>query len=412
MKTRIALLLACTAVLAAANEAALRRRAMAIHHRALTLDTHCDTPMMLMQPGWDIGRWHETGRRGSGRQDLPRMVAGGLDSSFFAVFVSQGPRTPEGNARARQEAERILDALDRMFAGQAQRCGRALAPADAYRLERRGKRAIFIGMENGYPLGNDPALVDHFYRRGVRYITLAHTADNDLCDSSTDRQDPEDRGLSELGRAVVERMNGVGMMVDVSHVSDRSFSDVLRVSRAPVIASHSSARALCPSPRNLSDEQLRALQVNGGVIQICILSDYIRESPPNPERDQAFAEFRRRIRERFGSWAGIQDPVEREKVNAEYEALDEKYPQQLATVKDAVDHIDHVVRLIGVDHVGIGTDFDGGGGLADCRDVTGMKNITLELVRRGYSEKDIVKIWGGNLMRVFRRVIEIGQRSR
>jgi membrane dipeptidase len=390
----------------AAPDDALVRKALLWHAQALTVDTHCDTPFKLLEKDWDIGRYHKTGERGSGCQDLPRMKAGGLDASFFAVFVGQGPRTPEGHARAKEKAIAILDAMDAMYEKYPDLCGAALTPGDARRLAKAGKRAIFIGMENGYPLGHDPALIDYFYKRGVRYVTLAHTADNDICDSSTDRKDPEDRGLSEWGRQVLRRLNELGVIVDVSHVSDRAFFDVLALSKAPVMATHSCARALSASPRNLSDEMLLALKQNGGVIQLCILNDYIKQPPANPEREQAFEAFRKRIDEAYGGWGNIKDPAEHDKVEAEYDALDARYPEPPVYVRDAVDHIDHIVKLIGIDHVGIGTDFDGGGGLADCRDVTELKNITIELARRGYGKEAIAKIWGENAMRVMQQVID------
>ncbi len=389
---------------------ALLRKALLWHERAFTVDTHCDTPFKLLEKGWDIGQYHKTGERGSGCQDLPRMKEGGLDASFFAVFVGQGPRTPEGHAKAREKAGAILDAMDAMVGKYPDLCGRALTPADARRLEKEGKRAIFIGMENGYPIGRDPALIDSFYRRGVRYVTLAHTADNDICDSSTDRRDPEDRGLSDWGKQVVARLNDLGVMIDVSHVSDRSFFDVLSLTRAPLIASHSCARALSDHPRNLSDDMLRALKKNGGVIQLCILDDYVKMPPANPQREQAFAELFKKVDEAYGGWGGIKDPAARDKLEAEYEAIQARFPQPPVYVKDAVDHIDHIVRLIGIDHVGIGTDFDGGGGLADCRDVTELKNITVELVRRGYSEEQVAKIWGGNAMRVMQQVLDLARK--
>lgn len=388
----------------------LVKKALLWHDQVLTVDTHCDTPFMLLEEGWDIGKYHATGRTGSGRQDFPRMKAGGLDASFFAVFVSQGARTDEGHARARDKAVAGLDAMDAMFAKYPDLCGLALTPRDARRLEKDGKRAIFIGMENGYPLGRDPALIDYFYGRGVRYVTLAHTADNDICDSSTDRKDPEDRGLSDWGKQVVRRMNELGVMVDVSHISDRSFFDVLALSRAPVMASHSCARALSASPRNLSDEMLLALKKNGGVIQLCILNDYIKQPPPNAERDQAYAAFRKNVDETYGGWGNIKDKVVRDQVEKEYDALEARYPSPPVYVRDAVDHIDYIVKLIGIDHVGIGTDFDGGGGLADCRDVTELKNITIELVRRGYDKKEIAKIWGENALRVMQRVIDLAKK--
>ncbi len=394
----------------ASGELSSDSQAQLWHERALTVDTHCDTPFKLLEKGWDIAQHHKTGERDSGCLDLPRMKEGGLDASFFAVFVGQGRRTPEGHARAREKAVAILDAMDAMYQKYPDLCGRALTPNDARRLEREGKRAIFIGMENGYSLGHDPALIDYFYRRGVRYVTLAHTADNDICDSSTDRKDPEDRGLSEWGRQVVRRLNELGVMIDVSHISDRSFFDVLALTRAPVMASHSCARAVSDSPRNLSDEMLLALKKNGGVIQLCILNDYIKQPPANPEREQAYAALQKKIDDVYGGWGNINDPAEHDKMEAEYDALESRYPLPPVYVKDAVDHIDHIVKLIGIDHVGIGTDFDGGGSLADCRDVTELKNITIELVRRGYGEQDIAKIWGGNAMRVMQQVIDLAKK--
>jgi len=388
------------------NEQKLEKKALRIHQRVLTVDTHCDTPFMLLEKDWDIGKYHQPGQPGSGCQDLLRMKEGGLDASFFAVFVGQGPRTDDGHAKAKDQAIAILDAMDAMFAKYPDLCGLALTPQDAKALEKQGKRAIFIGMENGYPLGHDIALLDYFYKRGVRYATLAHIGDNDICDSSTDRKDPEDRGLSDWGRQVVRRMNELGIMVDVSHISDRSFFEVMQLSGAPVLASHSCARALSNSPRNLSDEMLLALKKNGGVIQLCILNDYVKQPPPNADRDKAFNDFYKKIEETYGGWGGIKDKAVHDKVEKEHDALETLFPKPPVTVKDAVDHIDHIVRLIGIDHVGIGTDFDGGGGLADCNDVTQLKNITMELVRRGYSKKDIAKIWGGNAMRVMQQVID------
>ncbi|MCX6556732.1 MAG: dipeptidase [Candidatus Aminicenantes bacterium] len=386
-----------------ADDPKLLKKALRIHQRALTVDTHCDTPFKLLEKDWDIGQYHQPGEPNSGCQDLPRMKAGGLDATFFAVFVAQGPRIPEGHAKAKAIA--ILDAMDGMFKKYPDRCALALTAGDARRLEKEGKTAIFIGMENGYPLGHDIALLDYFYSRGVRYVTLAHTADNDICDSSTDRRDPEDHGLSDWGRQVLRRMNELGIMIDVSHISDRSFWDVLALTKAPVIASHSCARALSDSPRNLSDDMLLALKKNNGVIQLCILDDYVKQPPPDPARKKAFDEFMKK-EEALGGWSNITDQATKDALEKEYHDLGTRYPSPPVYVRDAVDHIDHIVRLIGIDHVGIGTDFDGGGGLADCSDVTQLKNFTIELVRRGYSEKDIAKIWGGNALRLLQQVID------
>ncbi|HUW91835.1 MAG TPA: membrane dipeptidase, partial [Bacteroidales bacterium] len=237
--------------------------------------------------------------------------------------------------------------------------------------------------------------VKQYYDLGARYITLCHSANNDICDSSTDPAGPEHQGLSPFGEEVVREMNRIGMMIDVSHISDQSFYDVLEITTAPVIASHSSCRALCESPRNLNDEMLLALKKNGGIIQICILSEYLKQPEPNPELDEKMKE----LREKWKAKGTELTEAQQEQRWSEFSALREKY-SKLATVADAVNHIQHVVDVIGVDYVGIGSDFDGGGGIEGCSDVSMMKNITKELIRRGYSNEDIAKIWGGNVMRV------------
>jgi len=330
------------------------------------------------------------------------MVEGGLDAEFFAAFTAQGPRTPEGNAKARGEILRTIDALHGMTREYPELIGLALTPDDAYRLKKSGKLAAYIGIENGYALGNDPGLVREYYAKGVRYITLVHIGDNDICDSSTDRNHPEDRGLSAFGWDVVRECNKVGMLIDVSHASDRSFAAILEASTAPVFASHSCCRALCDNPRNLSDDMLKALAAKGGVMQMCFLSAYIRKPSPNPDRDKALKAFE----EKYDRPGMRDDEESRRRLHEEYDAIREKYPTEKATVADLVDHIDHVVKVVGIDYVGIGTDFDGGGGITGCDDVSGMIHVTEELIRRGYSEPDIAKIWSGNFMRVFRKVLE------
>lgn len=380
-------------------------RAREIHERVLTVDTHCDTPSLMLRGGFDIGERHEPGEMRSGQVDLPRMKEGGLDAAFFAVYVRQGERTAEGYREARERASKLLDIIHKMGADYPQLVGLATTPEDAYRLEKEGRRAVFIGMENGYPIGRDLPLLKEYYRRGVRYLTLCHSRDNDICDSSTDSENPEDNGLSEFGEKVVLECNRLGIMVDVSHISDQSFFDVLKVSQAPVIASHSGVRAVCDHPRNLSDEMLRALASNGGVIQVCLVSSFLKKPKPNPQREKAMKE----LRDKYGAWDKIRDE-DWEKVRLEYRKINEMYPQEKATVKELVDHIDHVVRLIGIDHVGIGSDFDGGGGVKGCDDVSQIPEVTKELIRRGYSEEDIRKIWGQNIMRVMRQVIETAKK--
>ena len=387
------------------EQQSLAARARKIHDRVLTVDTHCDTAFRLLDGSWDISVRHEPGGRTSGQIDLPRMAEGGLDAEFFAVFVGQGERTEQGYAEAKKSAIQSLAAIRAMCDKYPSLVGLALTPDDAYRLEKAGLRAAFIGMENGYPVGKTLSNLEEYHKLGVRYVTLCHSGDNDICDSSTDEQDPEDRGLSEFGREVVAACNRLGVMVDVSHASDRSFADILKVSKAPVIASHSSCRAICASPRNLSDEMIRALAAREGVIQVCFLSDYVRTPKPNPEREKAFSE----LRAKYGARRDIKDEAVLKKAREEYEALNEKYPEEEATVSELVDHIEHVIGLVGIDYVGIGTDFDGGGGLDDCPDVSQMFRVTEELVRRGRTEQEIAQIWGGNIMRVFRRVIAVSR---
>ncbi len=374
-----------------------------LHREILTVDTHCDTAFSLLRTDWKIGDRHDPALRASGKIDLPRMKEGGLDAEFFAAFVGQGPLTPEAYAKAKDNALRAVEAVGQMTRDYPSLIGLAVDPAGARRLKAAGKLTAFIGMENGYPIGRDLSLIKFFYDKGVRYITLCHSADNDICDSSTDRRNPEDRGLSDFGRAVVAECNRLGMIVDISHASDKSFYDVLAASKAPIIASHSSCRAVCDNPRNLTDDQIRALARRGGVIQICFLGAYVKTPPVIPEREQAVKE----MEAKYGPLRDLKDEALRQKAMAEREAINQKYPQAQPTVQDLVDHIDHVKKLVGVDYVGIGTDFDGGGGVLGCNDVSGMIHVTEELLRRGYSDREIAKIWGGNFFRVFERVMAL-----
>lgn len=374
-----------------------------IHQQVLTLDTHVDTPMRMFGTDFDIGARHDTDK-GEGQVDLPRMKDGGLDAIFFAVFLSQRGREPEDNERAKQRALAMFEAVHSSIEANPGLAELALHPQDAARLESAGKRAVYLGIENGYAIGRDLSLLKTYYDLGARYITLCHSSNNDICDSSTDKGGSEHSGLSEFGEQVVEEMNRLGMMVDVSHASDATFYDVIRVSKAPIFASHSSSRAMCNHPRNLDDKMLMALAEKGGVIQLCMLGEYIKESQPNPARDKALDE----MRAEFGDYEDL-STEQRAAMREKWRAINKQYPRSTANVSDAVDHIDHIVEVVGIDHVGIGTDFDGGGGIRGCNDVSEMENVTLELVRRGYTEEQIGKIWGGNLMRVFRQVEQVSR---
>ncbi|MGH7453214.1 MAG: dipeptidase [bacterium] len=385
----------------------LSRKTAEIHAKVFTVDTHIDWPSnQLRNPDFVPRERHEPDKRGSGQWDLVRMKEGGLDAVFMSIYTSQGPRTDEGHTKAKEHALKLIELTKKMAADNPDLAEIALTPEDAYRIEKAGKRAIFMGMENGYPLGKDLSNVQMFYDLGVRYITITHTRNNELGDSSTDEK-KEWEGLSPLGEQVVKKMNRLGIMIDISHVHDDLFWDVIALTKAPVIASHSSARALCDHARNMNDEMLKAVKKNDGVVQVCLLGSYIKTMPQNPEREEALKPLQEKLR---AARRGELSDEEARKVREEFQAVNAKYPANRPTVQDAADHIDHMVKVMGVDHIGVGSDFDGGGGLIGIDDVSEMLNLTKELLKRGYSEKDIQKIWGGNLMRVFAEVIKVAQK--
>jgi len=374
----------------------LKEKALKIQNEIVTVDTHCDTPMQFTDKSFDIGEEHKAP---DSRVDLPRMKKGGLDAIFFAVFTSQGKRDEENDKKVYALANRILDSIYTEVDRNKDITGLAFTSDDVVKLKKQGKRAIYIGMENGYPVGTDISRVQYFYDRGVRYITLCHSTNNDICDSSTDKNGPEHNGLSDFGREVVKKMNELGMIIDVSHMSDKSFYDVIELSDAPVIASHSSVRAICDHPRNMTDDMIKKLAEKGGVIQICLLGNYIK----NADTTSMNYIKKKELKEKYNGYE-FKNDAERDSAWAEYRRINKQYPPVLPTIADAVDHIDHVVKLVGIDYVGIGSDFDGGGGLADCRDVSDYPKITEELLRRGYTEEEIAKIWGGNFLRVFKEI--------
>ncbi len=376
------------------------KRVVEIHNKALTVDTHVDTPMAIMNQSLDMAKRNASPQS---RVDFIRMQEGGLDAIFFAAFTGQSERTPENTEEAYRLAHQMIDSTYAACIKTPHLAHVATSAADASQLKAEGKRAIYLGMENGFPLGTDVRRVKEFYDRGVRYITLSHSKNNDICDSSTDAKGPEHNGLSKFGRKVVREMNRLGMMVDVSHISDKAFFDVIRLSKAPVIASHSSVRAIAGHHRNMTDEMIKALADNGGVIQICLLDDYVKDPDPTTEHYKKVQELRKIYNAEFEKMSEQEQQAFREL----WRETREKYPKTLPTVKDFVDHIDHVKNLVGIDYVGIGSDFDGGGGLEDCQDVSQFPNITRELLKRGYSEEEIIKVWGGNFFRVYREVEQL-----
>jgi membrane dipeptidase len=390
-------LLAGAVPLAAQDEAELRERARRIHAAVITIDTHDDIPFNFAA---DIDPC--TGSRM--QVDLPKMRQGGLDVAFFVVYVGQTPRTPENYARAQEQAMTKFNAIHRMATELCpDQIEIAFSADDVERIHRSGKLVAAIGIENGYVIGRDLSLLQKYHELGARYITLAHNGHNDIADSwqpSARSGDSgfEHNGLSPFGEQVVAEMNRLGIMVDVSHISKAAMLHATRLSRAPVIASHSSARTLAAIERNMDDEMMLALKQSGGVMQVVALSAFVRDVPA--ERQEALSALRTEFG--LGGERRLQSLSADERSAYERRAreIDERWPG--ATVRDFVDHIDYAVRLIGIDHVGISSDFDGGGGVAGWANAAETYNVTLELVRRGYSEDEIGKIWGGNTLRVWR----------
>ena len=378
-----------------------RALALEIHKRVLTVDTHADTPLRMIEPGFDMAERHDPNETGS-KVDYPRMKEGDLDAIFFAAFVAQDIRDDDGHSRAKALCLQMIDSIQASTDRNSDIVGLALNPQDAYDLEDQGKRAIYIGIENGYPIGNDIKNVELYYNKGVRYITLVHSSNNDIADSATDSNGPEHGGLSAFGEEVVKEMNRLGIMVDVSHGNDSLFYDTVKLSKAPIIASHSNARSVTDHQRNMTDDMLKLMAENGGVVQLTMLADYLRTAPPNVERDSAMTALRASMKP-----ISEMSDEERAELRKSFREINEKYPAPPATVVHVVDHIDHIVKVAGIDHVGIGCDFHGGGGIEGVFDASEVMNITIELVKRGYSEEEIEKIWGGNLIRVFKEVQKV-----
>jgi len=374
-------------------------RATEIHQRLLTIDTHDDIPPNFATDEVDPGA-------PGGRQvTLPQMRDGGLDAAFFIVYVGQTERTEENYAKAKEDALVKFAAIHRMtdtlYPAQIEL---AYSAADVTRIHESGKLVAAIGIENGYAIGKDVSLLERYHELGARYITLAHGGHNDIADSSTPRDHlddgPEEHGgISAFGEEVIAEMNRLGIMVDVSHISKNAMLDAARLSRAPVIASHSSTRALADHARNMDDEQLLALKANGGVMQTVAFDSYVKVPPPEKVAAQ------RQLREDLGlppRGFSTLTPEQREAFIQGLAEIDQRWPG--ATVSDFVDHIDYAVELIGIDHVGISSDFDGGGGVEGWDNAAETLNVTIELVRRGYTEDEITNMWSGNVLRVWREV--------
>ncbi len=410
-----------SALAAQTPDPSLVSRARSIHDRVITLDTHVD----ISPANFRAGQQNYKDRLNT-QVNVPKMQEGGLDAAFLIVYVGQSPSfSPEAYSRARTQALEKFDAIHRLTSEIApDKVALALTPDDVRRIAKEGKKAILIGVENGYPIGEDLSNVKAFAERGARYLSLAHNGHSQLSDSNTGERDGKYQwnGLSPLGEQVIAELNKWGVMVDISHPSKASMLRTIALSKAPIIASHSAVRAIANVSRNLDDEQLMALKKNGGVAQIVAFNSYVKVAPPDsPERISAM----NKLREEYGlppgggpgglgpGAAAQLDSTKRAAFMQRMQQLNTQFPAPArATVKDFVDHIDYAVKLIGIDHVGISSDFDGGGGVDGWSDASETFNVTLELVRRGYTEEQIGKIWSGNLLRVLGEVQTIGKRLR
>lgn len=375
------------------------KSAQAIHEQALILDSHIDIEFDLIAD--DMDPWSS----GKSLANLDTMEAGGMDGAFLIAFSPQGELTKTGIAKARAIAETRYKAIARLVEKHADRIELALSADDARRIHKTGKRFAFIGIENAFPLGNSVDDIPMWHERGVRYMGITHVGHNQFGDSSNPRYSKGDAkslhgGLSALGKELVTALNEVGIMVDVSHAGKATMLQAVALSKTPVIASHSGAAAVTNNVRNLDDEQIRALAKNGGVLQIVAYGPYLKSL--TPEQQAHKDEIRKEM--------GLEDDLAFLSMDEEQQDIFDAKMKQVnmlaapASVSDLIDHVDHVVKIVGVNHVGITSDFDGGGKIVGWMDASQTMNITKELVKRGYSQKDINKIWGGNLLRVLNEV--------
>ena len=394
-------------------------KAQEIHDRVLVLDTHVDINVSNFTN--DNNYTEDLGNQ----VNLPTMKAGGLDVAWFIVYTGQGPLTAEGYKKAYENAISKFDAIHRLTKEIApDKIGLAVNSSEARELHRIGKKVAMIGVENAYPLGLDISRVKEFYDRGARYMSLSHNGHSQFCDSNTGEKDSLwiDNGVSNLGKQVIEEMNKLGMMIDISHPSKQSIKDMISLSKAPIIASHSSARALCNHSRNLDDEQLEWMKSNGGVVQTVAFSSYVSTEKHSAHAAALSEKVTALAKERgleMKSWDEIRklEATERDRYMNTYRAMSEEAASMMSDedpkpvdVADYVDHIDYLVKKMGLDHVGISSDFDGGGGIYGWNDASETLNVTAELVKRGYTEAQIAQLWSGNLLRVLDRVEEVAKK--
>jgi membrane dipeptidase len=374
--------------------------ARALHMKLTCLDTHLDMPANLARPGWDVMKRHSYDTDLT-QVDYPRMIAGGLDGGFFAIYTPQGPVTEDGMNAMRDAAFLRAAEIREMVAAHPDRFELAFLAEDAKRINAEKKIFVYQSIENSGILGRDVTLLRSFHKLGVRLAGPIHFLNNQLGDSATDKR--EWGGLSPLGKEFVKEANDLGVVLDASHSSDDVFDQMLELSRAPIICSHSSCRAINNHPRNLDDARIKKLAAAGGTIQMN--SVYLIPAPPNPDRSKAEAAIGGKL-ENLGGMTPAQATATVREVAAQMKALDKKYPVPKATLDDYMKHILHALDLVGPDHVGIGADWDGGGGVVGLQDVSALPKITERLVKAGYTDAQLANFWGGNALRVLGKAHE------
>ena len=375
--------------------------------QVITIDSHIDIPFDYME-----NPQHDPGKITDMQVDLAKMKKGGLDSGFFVVYVPQGPLDKAGFKKAKLLAEKKFLAISKMTKTYSNQIGLALAPEDIIQLKNNNLLSAAIGIENGYVIGEDLSLLDHYYSLGARYMTLTHIGHNQIADSSipSKRLNDEEElhgGISAFGKKAIKRMNKLGMMIDISHISDKASLEAIKFSSAPVIASHSCVKSIADHPRNISDDLLYALKENEGVIQITAFANYVKV---NNNRFNSIISLGNKVAKLYGddNFNPSLHSNKREYLEG-IENINMKFP--MPDIDDFIDHIDYVVKLIGIDYVGISSDFGGGGGISGWIDASETKLLTHKLKERGYSPKEIEKIWGGNILRVWKRVEDIASNT-
>ncbi|MGR4862978.1 dipeptidase [Caulobacter sp. LARHSG274] len=373
------------------SKAEVSKADRALHERVLTLDTHLDTPEHFARQGWSMVERHAVAVDGT-EVDLPRMNAGGLDGGFFVIYTAQGPLTAEGYRFARDFALERATEIREMVAAHADQFELAYTADDAERINKAGKKFVFQSIENSWPMGEDLTLMQTFHQTGVRLAGPVHFKNNQFADSSTDK--PIWHGFSPLGLRWLAEANRLGIVIDVSHASDDVVDQAVVLSKVPIIASHSGARAIFDHPRNLDDGRLKKIADAGGVI--CINSVYLKDTKASPERKAAL--------EALGTAPDSETATEAEMVAylQKRAQVDAKFPPVRASFEDFMASLLHTLKLVGPEHVGIGADWDGGGGVIGFEDVADLPKVTARLKAAGYSDADVAAIWGGNVLRVLR----------